>query len=69
MEIKTLSIFINVPYREKKANVRIDDQRQMALIAKGYFEDLFTSSRGLVDMSHILSGVNQCILIEDNLEL
>lgn len=41
----------------------------MARVAKNYFEDLFTSSRGLDDMSYILSRVDRCIMEDFNLKL
>lgn len=33
----------------------------MVQITRNYFENLFTSKVGLVDSSHILTGINSCI--------
>lgn len=41
----------------------------MTQVAKDYFKTLFTSSRGLEDMSHILLVVDRCIMDEVNSEL
>lgn len=42
------------------------EPNEMVSIATRFFEQLFTTSFTMHDMSHILSGVKHCISNEDN---
>lgn len=44
-------------------------QDDMGTIAKGFFEDFFTTRQGTIGRSHILSGMKRCITKDANLEL
>lgn len=47
----------------------IEEQEEMAMVARNFFEDLFTTREGTNDMNYIILGVVRIVTKESNIEL